>query len=55
MGDEQQRRVSQPASQPDTQLPRIPSKDAQQGKGGKGKTTVKVQLSVKQGRQCLTD
>lgn len=40
-----------------TQLARIPRKDTQQGKGGGGKTTVKVQLSEKLNwkRQYLTD
>lgn len=33
-----------------TQLPRIPRKDTQQGKGGGGKTTVKAQLSEKLGK-----
>lgn len=47
VGDKQRRRDRQT----DAQLPRMPSKDTQQGKGGEGKTTVKVQLSGKQGRQ----
>lgn len=51
MGDKQQTRDRQT----DTQLPRMPSKDTQQGKGGEGKTTVEVQLSGKQGMQYLTD
>lgn len=37
-----------------TQLPRIPRKDTQQGKGGGGKTTVKVQLSEKLGKGSIS-
>ena len=37
-----------------TQLPRIPRKDTQEGKGGGGKTTVKVQINEKLGKGSIS-